>query len=30
MLVEYADFKLGMEIAACIKEKGQCDINAEI
>ena len=30
MLEEYADYGLGMEIAACIKEKGQCDINAEI
>ena len=30
MLVEYADYALGKEIAACIKEKGQCDIKAEI
>ena len=30
MLVEYADYVLGKEIAECIKEKGECNINAEI
>ena len=30
MLVEYADYKLGKQIAECIKEKGECNINAEI
>lgn len=30
MLVEYADYGLGKEIAECIKEKGECNINAEI
>ena len=30
MLVEYADYELGKEIAECIKEKGECNINAEI
>jgi|21_taG_2_1085346.scaffolds.fasta_scaffold06983_7 hypothetical protein len=30
MLVEYADYGLGKEIAECIKETGQCSINAEI
>ena len=30
MLVEYADYELGKQIAECIKEKGECNINAEI
>jgi len=30
MLVEYADYELGMKIADCIKENGECNINAEI
>jgi len=30
MLVEYADYELGMKIADCIKEIGQCNINAEV
>ena len=30
MLVEYADYGLGKQISECIKEKGECNINAEI
>jgi hypothetical protein len=30
MLVEYADYELGMKIANCIKEKGECNINCEL
>jgi len=30
MLVEYADYDLGMRIANCIKEKGECNINCEL
>ena len=30
MLVEYADYELGKQIAECIKEKGECNINAEL
>ena len=30
MLVEYADYELGMKIAECIKENGECNIEAEI
>ena len=30
MLVEYADYELGKKIYECIKENGECNINAEI
>lgn len=30
MLVEYADYGLGKKIYDCIKETGECNINAEI
>ena len=30
MLVEYADYELGKKIYECIKENGDCNINAEI
>ena len=30
MLVEYADYELGNQIAECIKEKGDCNINCEL
>jgi len=30
MLVEYADYELGNQIANCIKEKGECNINCEL
>ena len=30
MLVEYADYELGKQIAECIKEQGDCNINAEM
>lgn len=30
LLVEYADYELGMKISNCIKENGECNINAEI
>ena len=30
MLVEYADYELGNQIAECIKENGHCNINCEL
>ena len=30
MLVEYADYELGKQIAECIMKNGDCNINAEI
>ena len=30
MLVEYADYELGNQIANCIKENGECSINCEL
>ena len=30
MLVEYADYKLGMKLANCIKEIGECNMNCEL
>ena len=30
MISEYADYELGQKIAECIKEQGDCNINAEI
>jgi len=30
MLVEYADYELGVKIANCIKEEGQCNMNCEL
>jgi hypothetical protein len=30
MLVEYADYELGMKISNCIKENGECNMNCEL
>ena len=30
MLVEYADYQLGNQIAECIKENGECSMNCEL